>query len=36
MMLEDGAWIPAIDARRVGPKTQKMDIETGEDEKDRW
>ena len=36
LMLENGSWVAAIDAAGGGSKTKKMDVETGEDEKDRW
>lgn len=32
----DGEWIPAVDSPQGGPKTKKHDVETGEDQKDRW
>ena len=31
-----GRWVPAIDLPTGGPRTKKADVETGEDQKDRW
>ncbi len=36
LVLVDGSWIPAIDSPDGGPRTKKADVETGEDQKDRW
>jgi hypothetical protein len=36
LVLVAGRWIPAIDSPKGGPSTKKADVETGEDQKDRW
>jgi hypothetical protein len=36
LVLVDGRWIPAIDSAEGGRSTKKADVETGEDQKDRW
>ena len=36
LVLLEGRWMPAIDSPSGGPGTKKADVETGEDQKDRW
>jgi hypothetical protein len=36
LVLVEESWVPAADSPRGGPKTKKHDVETGEDQKDRW
>jgi hypothetical protein len=36
LVFVDGQWVPAIDSPHGSPSTKKADVETGEDQKDRW
>lgn len=35
LVLEAGRWVPAVESAG-GLRTKKADVETGEDQKDRW
>ena len=36
LVREAGRWVPAVDSAVGGLRTKKADVETGEDQKDRW
>ena len=36
LVLVSGRWTPAVDSPTGGRNTKKADVETGEDQKDRW